>query len=97
MKVVKGASGEVCGVFSAFGDAFLSIATSAARRPVVHMMTGFRQDCIHTRRPRRPQNQEVSAYISLREIIYFITWRELGRAGFDAISKRLSGSCLSLY
>src|SRR6266566_7199141 len=34
MNVVKGASGEVCGVLSAFGEAFLSIATSAAGRPV---------------------------------------------------------------
>jgi hypothetical protein len=41
MNVVKGASGEACGFFSAFGEAFLFIATSTAR-PVVHMMmTGF--------------------------------------------------------
>jgi hypothetical protein len=37
------------------------------------------------------------ACISLHEMIYFITWIKLGRAGFDAISKRLSGSCPSLY
>ena len=31
----------------------LFIATSAAVRPIVHAMTGFRQDCIRTsRRPR---------------------------------------------
>jgi len=28
---VKGASGDVCGDLSAFGEAFLSIATSVAR------------------------------------------------------------------
>src|SRR6266478_5772180 len=53
MNVVKGASGDVRGVLSACGDAFLSIATSGAVRPVVHMMTGFGQDCTRTR-PRRP-------------------------------------------
>jgi hypothetical protein len=40
MNVVKGVSGDVCGVLSAFGEAFLSIATSSAVRPVAHMMTG---------------------------------------------------------
>jgi len=49
MNVVKGASGDVCGLLSAFGDAFLSIATSGAVRPVVHMMTGFGHDCTRTK------------------------------------------------
>jgi hypothetical protein len=35
MNVVKGASGDVCGVLFAFGEAFLFIATSAALQPVV--------------------------------------------------------------
>jgi len=50
MNVVKGASGDVCGV--AFGEALLCIATSGAVQAVVHMMTGFRQDCIRVRRPQ---------------------------------------------
>jgi len=59
MNVVKGASGEACGFFSAFGEAFLFIATSTAR-PIVHMMmTGFGQDCIRTRRSRRQARFEV--------------------------------------
>src|ERR1700745_3602151 len=52
MKVVKGASGEACGDLSAFGEAHLSIATSGARRAAVDRMTGFRQVCIRTWRPR---------------------------------------------
>jgi hypothetical protein len=48
MNVVKGASDDVCGVLFAFGEAFLSIATSGAVQPVEHMMTGFGQDCIRT-------------------------------------------------
>jgi ketosteroid isomerase-like protein len=48
----KGASGEVCAVLSAFGEAFLSIATSNRGTPIVHTMTGFCKDCIRTRRPR---------------------------------------------
>src|SRR5216684_1476391 len=42
MNVVKGASGDVCGLLSAFGEAFLCMATSAAVRPLVHMMPGWK-------------------------------------------------------
>jgi hypothetical protein len=41
MNIVKGASGDVCGVLSAFGEAFLSIATFRCGTPVVDVMTGF--------------------------------------------------------
>jgi len=34
--------------------------------------------------------------ISSREMIYYMTWKELSRAGFVAISKRPFGSCPSL-
>jgi hypothetical protein len=44
MKVVKGASGDVCGALSAFGEVFLSIATSCAVRSAAHMMSDFGQD-----------------------------------------------------
>ena len=50
MNVVKGASGDVWGVLSAFGEAFLSIATPAAVRSVVHIMSDVGQHCIRTKR-----------------------------------------------
>src|ERR1700731_835868 len=53
MNVVKGASGDVCGVLSAFGEGFLSIATSNWGTPIMRTMTGFCKDCIRTTR-RRP-------------------------------------------
>ena len=55
MNVVKGTSGDVCGVLSAFSEAFLSIATSAAARSFVHMMTDFGQDRIRKSPMHRSQ------------------------------------------
>jgi hypothetical protein len=43
MNVVEGASGEICEVLVAVSEAFLSIATLDAVRPIVHMMTRFGQ------------------------------------------------------
>jgi hypothetical protein len=37
--------------------------------------------------------QKVFHRISLHEMIYFMIWRELGRAGFDAISMRRGVDC----
>ena len=52
MNVVKGASGDVGGVLSAFEGALLSIATSKCGTPIMHTMTGFCEDCIRKTRPR---------------------------------------------
>jgi hypothetical protein len=62
MNVVKGTSADVCGVFSAFDEVFLSIATSVARRTVVHMMTGFGQDCIRLQGVRRVRKTDHCAW-----------------------------------
>src|SRR5437867_813419 len=74
MNVVKGASGDVCGVLSAFGEGFLSIATSVARRPIVHSMTGFPQDCIRKWRSRRPNAFRVPYVIPMsdRDLACFV-------------------------
>ena len=53
MNVVKGTSGDVCGVLSALGEAFLSIATPVARRPIVYSIAGFGQNCTRMKQ-RRP-------------------------------------------
>src|ERR1700688_592699 len=52
MNVVKGASGDVCGVLSAFGEGLLSIATSNCGTTSMHTMTGFCKDCTRTTRWR---------------------------------------------
>src|ERR1700756_1833367 len=66
MKVAKGASDDVCGALSAFSEASLCIATSVARRPVMHSIVGFPQNCIWTR-PRRPSAFRLSHVIRLDE------------------------------